>query len=179
MQRDRRLPKVVVAVLLAGLIAVLGLLVTRPDPHAQVEATFARIQSAFAEGDARDLLAEVHADYDLQGQWPVLADRIAVADDRSDGGESPFRRQLRAQLGRYFLFMRQRGVSHAFTYQVHDVSEVAERTYLAHVTVRLVGEGGSLPRSVDPALTAHPFRLISSGWLFPATAIVDHDPISL
>lgn len=146
-------------------VAILILIGWHRGSERQARLCFERLAQAIADGDAGDVLGEVHADYDFRRHWPALG------GDLLEGGEP------RAQVLRGLLWL----------FQAHRDEPLSLAVDLQAITVRddgqveviatlVLSSSGGLPFQIGP-IQRHRFRLAREG-LF-ALHIIDHDPISL
>ena len=168
--------KLGIGILAAALFIWLASALLFPPTSTQlVEATFARIQTAFHEGDPQDLLANTHIDYSFEGLPRSVSELTASQSD----DKQTVRRQILRRLTQYFLYTGTQGTEHAFTYAVDEVIDHDGGSIEALVTIGLTARKGRLPFTIDPPRERHRFWLATEGWLFPQATITKHDPIRL
>lgn len=154
--------------LIAGVLAliVVGILALwHRGAERQARLCFERLSQAVADGDAGDLLGQVHSAYDFHRHWPALG------GDVLDGG-NPRTQILRALL---WLFQAHQDDPLSLAVDLQDLKVLDDGQVEATATLVLSASGG-LPFQIGP-IQRHRFVLRRDG-LF-VMHIVDHDPIAL
>ena len=143
----------------------------------QVPAAFAALAEAVADGDAGDVVACVHPDYDWQRTWPEIAARQGELRTALGGSNDPEldrpRGLARAGLRRLFALHIVNRLE--LTWRLQSWRALPDGSIEAVVDLGLDAPQGSLA-TIRPMATGLRFTLKRYG-LSPRLRILAHDPL--
>ncbi len=157
-------PKILVPVLFAIVALIGGWLWWQRRPALQIPRLFERLEAAFHDKDASEILACIHPDYDLAGTWPQV-----LHDPGTARGDA---KRIFAQV---FLMNREEPISATITL-ISWKPVAGDARGGAEARINLAIQGGMFTSAV-PLLSNHRFTVRPASWLTGAWGITGHDPI--
>ena len=156
--------RILVPTILVLVVGILAWQWWQRRPVIQIPRLFARLEAAFQDKDASEILACIHPEYDLAGTWPqVLQDKEHARGDA---------KRILAQV---FLMSRDEPITATVTLVTWKPVPGDARGG-AEAVINLAIQGGLFTSAV-PLLSNHRFTVRPASWFTGIWAITGHDPI--